>query len=74
MAHATVTRRSVLTVAATAAVTLLLIFLLRTPLAVLEDEATTLRYMVRGERIADTNIVLVYIDEAAIKVMGWPVR
>ena len=74
MAHATITRRSVWIVAATAAVMLLLIILLRTPLAVLEDEVTTLRYMVRGDRTADTNIVIVYIDEAAVKVMGWPVR
>ncbi len=74
MAHATITRRTILTVATTAAVALLLVIFLRTPMAVLEDEVTTLRYLVRGDRTADTNIVLVYIDEASVKVTGWPVR
>jgi DNA-binding NtrC family response regulator/CHASE2 domain-containing sensor protein len=74
MAHATVTHRTVLAAAVAAAAALLLVFFLQRPMSAFEDEVTTLRYRVRGDRTADTNIVLVYIDEAAIKVTGWPVR
>ena len=74
MAHATVTRRTLLAVVASTAVAVLLVVLFQKPMAVLEDEVTAVRYQVRGDRAADTSIVLVYIDEAAIKVTGWPVR
>lgn len=74
MAHATVTHRTLLTVVASTAVAVLLVVLLQKPMTVLEDEVTALRYQVRGDRAADTSIVLVYIDEAAIRVTGWPVR
>ena len=68
------TTRAATTVASAAVVTLLLTLLLHGPLTSLEDGVTTLRYAVRGDRQADTNIVVVYIDDAAIKVTGWPVR
>ncbi len=42
--------------------------------APLEDQLTSLRYRVRGVEPADTNIVLVYIDNEAVKTVGWPVR
>ncbi|HSQ75118.1 MAG TPA: CHASE2 domain-containing protein, partial [Bacteroidota bacterium] len=74
MAHATVTRRTLLAVVGSTAVAVLLVVLLQKPMAALEDEVTALRYQVRGDRTADTSIVLVYIDETAIRVTGWPVR
>jgi transcriptional regulator with GAF, ATPase, and Fis domain/CHASE2 domain-containing sensor protein len=43
-------------------------------LAPLEDQVTSLKYAARGTRQADTNIVLVYVDDEAIKTLGWPVR
>ena len=52
----------------------LVLVLARSPLAMLEQEVTYLRYQVRGREQADTNIVLVYIDQEAIKSLHWPVR
>ena len=40
----------------------------------LEAQITSLKYMVRGERSADSSIVLVYIDDEAARTLGWPVR
>jgi DNA-binding NtrC family response regulator/CHASE2 domain-containing sensor protein len=47
---------------------------LRDPLASIEEQITRLKYAVRGSRQADTSIVLVSIDDEAIKTLGWPVR
>jgi len=53
---------------------LLLLVLLRAPLAQVEEQVTQVRYGVRGPREADTNIVIVYIDQEAIRSLHWPVR
>ena len=50
---------------------LLLVLLLRSPLASIEDQLTALKYRVRGEQQADSNIVIVYIDNDAINELGW---
>lgn len=68
------TSRARLTVAIAGLVTLVFALLLHAPLASLEEGVTDVRYAVRGERMADTNIAVVYIDDEAIRVMGWPVR
>jgi transcriptional regulator with GAF, ATPase, and Fis domain len=54
--------------------TLLFLTLLHSPVSTLEDQVTAVKYAVRGERRADTNIVIVYLDEATVKIVGWPVR
>ena len=53
---------------------LALVAVLHAPLASVEDQFTTLKYRVRGAQPADTNIVIVYIDNEAIRTLGWPVR
>ncbi|MEK9138509.1 MAG: CHASE2 domain-containing protein, partial [Bacteroidota bacterium] len=57
-----------------ALVALLLVALLHVPLSSVEDQITALKYRVRGARQADTNIVIVYIDNDAITDLGRPVR
>ncbi|HEX9006955.1 MAG TPA: CHASE2 domain-containing protein, partial [Bacteroidota bacterium] len=42
--------------------------------APLEDQLTRFRYGLRGTEHADTNIVLIYVDNEAVKTVGWPVR
>ena len=53
---------------------LVLVAVLRTSLSSVEDQFTSLKYRVRGAQPADTNIVVVYIDNEAIRTLGWPVR
>ena len=48
--------------------------MLRGPLAVLDDQVNVLQYSVRGAVQPDTNIVVIYIDDAAVRVLGWPLR
>ena len=48
--------------------------LLHGPLDSMDDRVMSLEYRVRGDRHADTNVVIVYIDQDAIKSLGWPVR
>jgi transcriptional regulator with GAF, ATPase, and Fis domain/CHASE2 domain-containing sensor protein len=67
-------RSSLVVVAGVILATLLLLTALHGPVNVLEEQVTAVRYAVRGERRADTNIVIVYLDEATIKIVGWPVR
>ena len=52
----------------------LLAMLLAAPLSPLEENITSLKYKIRGEQKADSNIVVIYIDNDAIKDLGWPVR
>ena len=59
---------------AIAASTLILVALLYRPLSSIDDQFTSLKYQFRGEQPADTNIVLVYIDNEAIRSFGWPPR
>jgi transcriptional regulator with GAF, ATPase, and Fis domain/CHASE2 domain-containing sensor protein len=65
--------RATVTVAGAALLAVLLTIVLHAPFSSLEDGVTVGRYALRGGRMADTNIVIVYIDDAAIGVMGWPV-
>ncbi len=65
--------RAAATVGGAAVLALLLTIILHGPFASLEEGVTAGRYALRGERTADTNIVVVYIDDEAIGVMGWPV-
>ena len=51
-----------------------LVAALQKPLGSVEDQFTSLKYRVRGTQPADTNIVIVYIDNEAIRTLGWPVR
>ncbi len=75
MAPAAITNpRTLLPAAAATFLALLAAILLFSPLRSLEERVTALRYAVRGDRVPDSNIVVVYIDDAAIKVVGWPVR
>jgi DNA-binding NtrC family response regulator/CHASE2 domain-containing sensor protein len=52
----------------------LIVFILTGPLTSVENQLTTTRYALRGQIPGDSNIVLVYIDNDAIKALGWPVR
>jgi transcriptional regulator with GAF, ATPase, and Fis domain/CHASE2 domain-containing sensor protein len=74
MADTIIPRSSLLAVAGVILAALLLLTALPGPVSVLEDQVTAVKYAVRGERVADTNIVIVYLDEATIKITGWPVR
>jgi transcriptional regulator with GAF, ATPase, and Fis domain/CHASE2 domain-containing sensor protein len=53
---------------------LIVIAFLYTPLSVLDDSVEALHYHIRGSVQPDSNIVVVYIDDAAVRVMGWPLR
>ena len=57
-----------------AATSALAVWLLRAPIGSVEDQVTSLKYSLRGSRPADSNVVLVYIDDEAIRSLGWPVR
>ncbi len=48
--------------------------ILHAPLSSVEEQVTTLKYQLRGPQQADTNIVIVYIDNDAVRDLGWPVR
>ncbi len=52
----------------------LVAILLYVPLRPVEDQITTWRYAVRGEQQADSNIVIIYIDNDAIREIGFPIR
>jgi DNA-binding NtrC family response regulator/CHASE2 domain-containing sensor protein len=56
------------------AVSALLLVLLQTPLATLDDSLSAMHYRIRGMEPADSNIVLVYIDDEALRSVGWPVK
>ncbi len=68
------TRREWIFLGCVILVSLGVLTLLRSPLGVLENQITHLRYAVRGARKADTNVVVVYIDQEAIRSLHWPVR
>jgi transcriptional regulator with GAF, ATPase, and Fis domain/CHASE2 domain-containing sensor protein len=44
------------------------------PFAAMESEVAGLKYRLRGPLQPDSSIALVYIDEDAVKALGWPVR
>lgn len=68
------TRRDALVISGIALLLLAALLLFRGSLDSLEEQVTALHYSLRGTRQADTNIVVVYIDQEGIKTLGWPVR
>ena len=66
-------RRLLLPVAFTLPVVFLVVLFQR-PMASVEDAFTAWKYQLRGEERADTNIILVYVDNDAVASLGWPVR
>jgi transcriptional regulator with GAF, ATPase, and Fis domain len=44
------------------------------PLAVVEDQISALKYALRGPRAPDSSLVLITIDDEAVRTLGWPVR
>ena len=53
---------------------LIALVLLRSPVGIAEDQVTRIRYGIRGAEKADTNIVVIFIDQEAIRSLHWPVR
>lgn len=60
--------------AAIACASLVVTLILGSPLNSLEEQVTSVKYSLRGDQHADTNIVIIYIDNEAVKELGWPVR
>ena len=54
--------------------TILLVVFLRGPLESIENGFTDWKYQWRGERLADTNIVIIYNDDNAVKALGGTIR
>ncbi len=54
--------------------TVLLVVFLRGPLESIESGFTDWKYQWRGERLADTNIVIIYNDDNAVKALGGTIR
>jgi transcriptional regulator with GAF, ATPase, and Fis domain/CHASE2 domain-containing sensor protein len=57
-----------------AAIAVALVMIVRGPVGSVEDQVTSWKYQLRGSRQADTNVVIVYVDDEAVKSLGWPVR
>ncbi len=53
---------------------LIALVLLRSPVGLAEDQVTRIRYGIRGTEKADSNIVVIFIDQEAIRSLHWPVR
>lgn len=68
------TRRHILIAAAISLGAVLIVALLGSVLDSLEEHLTTIRYAVRGEMQPDSSIVLIYVDNDAIRGLGWPLR
>lgn len=66
--------RSIIIVCASIAAGLVLCLLLHTPLRSADEALRSAEYSLRGQRTADSSVVIVYIDDEAIKSLGWPVR
>lgn len=68
------THRSILVTILTALLSTLVVGILHIPVSSVEDKVTSLKYQLRGVRQPDTSIVIVYVDNEAVKDLGWPVR
>ncbi|MBM2846803.1 MAG: Sigma-54 factor interaction protein, partial [Bacteroidetes bacterium] len=68
------TRQYLLVSLSIALLSLLLVIAFHAPLSSVEEQVTALKYKLRGEQPADTNIVIVYIDNDAVRDLGRPVR
>jgi two-component system response regulator HydG len=44
------------------------------PLDAVENQVTSLKYVLRGALKPDSSVVLVYIDESSARALGWPLR
>ncbi len=44
------------------------------PFGAMESQVTGLKFTLRGPLEPDSSIALVYLDEAAVRALGWPVR
>lgn len=44
------------------------------PFRAMESQVTGLKFALRGSVEPDSSIVLVYVDEGAVRALGWPVR
>lgn len=73
MALPAITRSSALFIGAISLISVCIVVLLHEPLQSVELQFTSLKYTLRGDIDADTNIVVIYIDDDAIKTLGWPV-
>jgi transcriptional regulator with GAF, ATPase, and Fis domain len=67
-------RHSLLIVMGVAVVSGCILAFLPSPLNVVEDQATALKYAVRGNLLPDSSIILTYVDENAVRAIGWPIR
>ena len=74
MARTPVTRAESGIIGGAAVGALLLAAFLHAPLDALDEQVAPLEYRIRGNRQADTNLVIVYIDQEAVKSLQWPVR
>jgi sigma-54 dependent transcriptional regulator, flagellar regulatory protein len=68
------TRRSILWVTLPLAALLVAALLGRGPVSSADDLSLGAHYALRGARQADSSIIVVYVDQDAIKPLGWPVR
>jgi hypothetical protein len=57
------TKRSLLTALLIALLSVVLVSLLYSPLSSVEDQVTSLKYRLRGEVLADTNIIIVLVGQ-----------
>lgn len=74
MAWTPVSRAESVLIGGAALAALVCAVFLRGPLDGLDEQAASLLYEIRGDRPADTSIVIVYIDQEAVKSLQWPVR
>ncbi len=74
MARTSVSRAEAILIAGAVLAALLCAVVLRGPLDALDEQAASLLYQIRGDRVADTSVVIVYIDQEAVKSLQWPVR
>jgi CHASE2 domain-containing sensor protein len=67
-------RHSLLIITATALFCGIGFAFLPRPLDVLEEQATALKYSVRGTIPPDSSVLITYIDENAVRAIGWPLK
>jgi len=74
MAWTPVSRAESILIGGATVAAVLLAVLLRGPLDALDAQAASVLYRIRGDRPADSNVVIVFIDQEAVKSLQWPVR
>jgi sigma-54 specific flagellar transcriptional regulator A len=68
------TRRTILWVSVPLAIVLVTALIGRMLVSPVDEQSLRLHYALRGTRQADSSIIVVYIDQDAIRPLGWPVR